>query len=174
MIIFLGMAGSGKSTQGQILAEKNNWQWISAGQVLRENGNFEELLKTGELADTATIERLMSEKFEEARKNGKKIVLDGHPRNAEQADWLIEHYLDDIEAVIYVEVPKDELVVRIMKRGREDDTPEAVKRRFEIAEQNIYSIISLFNAKNVRVERVNGVGTVEEVTQRIEDVLDNE
>lgn len=171
MIIFLGMAGSGKSTQGQLLAKKHGWQWISTGQVLRENGHFTELLKKGELADTATVERLMSEKFEEAKKNGKKVLLDGHPRNMEQADWLVEHYLDDIEEVIYVEVPKDELVVRIMKRGREDDTPEAVKRRFDINEQNIYSILSLFNAKNVRVERVNGVGSIAEVTKRIEDAL---
>lgn len=172
MFVFLGLAGSGKSTQGQILAKKRGWQWISTGQVLRDSGNFDEKVKQGELADFETVNRLMGEKFDEARVNGKEIILDGYPRSFEQAQWLVDNYIDDIEKVLYFEVPKAESMKRMSKRGREDDTPAAIQRRFEVAEQNIYSILSLLREHHVVVETVDGVGPIEEIAERVDKVID--
>ena len=171
MIIFLGLAGSGKSTQGQILAKKYGWQWISTGEVLRESGNFDERVKQGELADINVVNRLMSEKFDEAKEADKKIILDGYPRSYEQAQWLVNNYLEDVELVIHFEVLREEVSERMLKRGREDDTPEAIQRRIEIAEQNICSILSLLREHNVRIETVDGTGSVAEVTERVEKVI---
>ena len=174
MIIFLGLAGSGKSTQGQILAKKHGWQWISAGQVLRESGNFDKRIQQGELADIDVVTRLMGDKFDEAQQAGKKIILDGFPRSEEQAQWLVDNYLDDVELVIYMEVLREEVSERMLRRGRIDDTPEAIQRRIEIAEQNIYSILSLLREHNIRIENIDGTGSIAEVTARLEKAIDEQ
>ena len=80
---------------------------------------------------------------------------------------------DKIEKVVYIEVPKEELKERIKLRAREDDTPEVVEKRFAIIEQNIYSIISLLKAKNISTVVVNGLGTIEEVTERLRLEVEN-
>ena len=67
-----------------------------------------------------------------------------------------------------MEVPKEELLERLALRGRSDDKEQSsIERRFEIFEQNIQPIIELLNSKNIPVERVNGVGPIEEVTSRL-------
>jgi adenylate kinase family enzyme len=71
-----------------------------------------------------------------------------------------------------LEVPKEELFNRLELRGRDDDKEKSsIERRFEIFEQNICSILPLLNRVNIPVERVNGVGKIEEVTNRLVDVI---
>lgn len=171
MIIFLGLAGSGKSTQGQILAKKYGWQWISAGDLIRRDGRFDETVQSGNLVGHEELSALMSEAFDKAEAAGQTVVLDGYPRDLEQTNWLLDNYADQIAVVIYVEVQKEELLNRIAKRGRADDTEDALKRRFEIAEQNNCSILSLLKSKNIRVETVDGAGPIELITKRVEEVL---
>ena len=70
-----------------------------------------------------------------------------------------------------LEVPKEELLERLALRGRDDDKERAsIERRFDIYEQNISSILPLFEAANIPVKRVDGVGKVEEVTARLVEV----
>ena len=69
-------------------------------------------------------------------------------------------------------MPKEELYDRLALRGRDDDQDkESIDRRFEIFDNNISSILPLFAEKNITVERVNGVGSVEDVTNRLVDVV---
>ena len=63
MIIFFGPAGSGKSTQGRIIADKYGWRWLSVGQVLRDTGEFDEILKKGELVDDKEVVNLMNKQI---------------------------------------------------------------------------------------------------------------
>ncbi len=167
MIILFGLAGSGKSTQGKILAEKYGWRWLSVGQVLRDTGEFDATLQTGELVDDDVVIRLMTGKILEAESEGKDVILDGYPRDAYQAEWLVKNMADRINGAIILDVPKDELLTRIEKRGRSDDTTEALAKRFAIVEQNIYTMIGLLEGKDIKVVRVNGVGTFDEVTERL-------
>ncbi|MBQ6510659.1 nucleoside monophosphate kinase [Candidatus Saccharibacteria bacterium] len=167
MIILFGLAGSGKSTQGKILAEKYGWRWLSVGQVLRETGEFDEILESGELVDDDVVIRLMTGKILEAESEGKDVILDGYPRDVYQAEWLVKNMAERINGAIIFEVPKDELEDRITKRGRSDDTKEALAKRFAIVEQNIYTMIDLLRDKGIVVATINGVGSFDEVTERL-------
>ncbi len=175
MIIFFGPAGSGKSTQGRTIADKYGWRWLSVGQVLRETGQFDEILKRGELVDDETVVRLMNKQIEFAEAEGMDVVLDGYPRDLKQTEIMLSdsesQFFDNITGAIILEVPREELWKRIEARGREDDTKESVERRFEIFEQNICSILPLLEQKNVKIVRVDGVGDYDVVTDRITKVV---
>ena len=175
MIIFFGPAGSGKSTQGRIIADKYGWRWLSVGQVLRDTGEFDEILKKGELVDDETVVRLMNKEIEFAEAEGMEVVLDGYPRDTKQTEIMLadenSKFFSNIKGVIVLEVPAEELWKRIAERGREDDTEEVVKRRFEIFEQNICSILPLLEEKGVPVKKIDGVGSFDEVTERIVKVV---
>ncbi len=178
MIIFFGPAGSGKSTQGRTIADKYGWRWLSVGQVLRDTGEFDQILEKGELVDDQTVVDLMNKQIDFAKAEGMEIVLDGYPRDEEQAKILLKEsqeterdFFGDINAAIILNVPKEELLSRIQERGRSDDTMEVVERRFKIFEQNIYSILPLLKERNVPIFEIDGFGTFDEVTDRITKVI---
>ena len=175
MIILFGPAGSGKSTQGRTIADKYGWKWLSVGQVLRDTGEFDEILKSGELVDDMAVVKIMNEQIARAYSEGMEVVLDGYPRDKKQAEIMLadeeSEFFDKIDVAIVLEVPKDELWKRIELRGRSDDTEEVLSRRIEIFEQNIYSILPLLEQKNIPIEKVDGVGEYEEVTERIDKVV---
>lgn len=172
MIILFGLAGSGKGTQGKALSEIFGWRWLSVGEVIRQTGEFKEIIDRGELIPDAEVIKLMNKQIEKAEAEGFNVILDGYPRDKEQAEWLMENMSEKIDGAIILEVPKDELFERLALRGRDDDKErESIERRFEIFEQNIYSILPLFEENNIPIERVDGVGLVEEVTARLVEVI---
>ena len=175
MIIFFGPAGSGKSTQGRIIADKYGWRWLSVGQVLRDTGEFDEILKKDELVDDKEVVNLMNKQIEFARAEGMDIVLDGYPRDVQQAEILQTDkktdFFGNIDCAIILNVPKKELLERIQERGREDDTMAVVERRFAIFEQNICSILPLLKERNVPIHEVDGTGEFEDVTARITKII---
>ncbi|MDR3298007.1 MAG: nucleoside monophosphate kinase [Candidatus Nomurabacteria bacterium] len=174
MILLFGPAGSGKSLQGQILAEKYGWHWLSVGQILRNQNDPEinEKLKGGELFDDEFVSGLVHKTIAEFEATGKNMILDGYPRDAWQAQWIIDRGdADKISGAIVLDVPAEELWKRIKGRGRPDDTEAVLKRRWEIFEQNIYSILPLLENENVKITTINGVGEIAEITARIEGVL---
>ena len=171
MIILFGLAGSGKSTQGQILAKKHGLVWLSVGQVLRDTGKFDKILEKGELVPDEKVVEIMREKIQTVQKTGKDLILDGFPRDIWQAKWVAKNLAKDIKAAVVLDVPKDELLVRIMARGREDDTREAVEKRFDIVERNLNGILRELSKNNVKISKISGLGTIETVTKRLEQAL---
>ena len=172
MIILFGLAGSGKGTQGKALSEIFGWRALSVGQVIRDTGEYAAIIDKGDLIPDSDVINLMNKQIEKAEAEGFDVILDGYPRTKEQAEWIINNMSEKIDGAIILEVPKEELIDRLVLRGRDDDKERAsIERRFEIFEQNIYSILPLFEAKNIPVERVDGVGTVEEVTERLVKVV---
>lgn len=172
MIILFGLPGSGKGTQGKILSEIFGWRWLSAGQIIRETGEYSHTIDKGEFIPDEDAIRLMNKQIEKAEAEGFDVILDGFPRTEFQTKWLLENKHEKIDGIIILDVPKEELFERLALRGRaDDDTRQTIERRFDIYEQNIYSILSPLEAKNVPVEHVDGFGTVEEVSARLVAVV---
>ena len=164
--------GSGKGTQGKALAELFGWRTFSVGQVIRDTGKYTATIDKGNLIPDDDVIRLMTEQIERAEAEGFNVILDGYPRSAYQAEWLMAHMADRIDGAIILEVPKEELYERLALRGRDDDKEkESIDRRFAIFEQNICSILPQLESKGIRIERVDGVGLVDEVTSRLVEVV---
>ncbi len=168
MIVLLGLAGSGKGTQGKILSEIFGWKWLSVGEAIRQTGKYKEMTDAGELIPDEDVVKLMGERIQKAEEEGFDVVLDGYPRDEAQARYLTETMPDKIDGVIVIDVPKEELFRRLALRGRDDDKERAsIERRFMFFDNNITPMINLFKGKNIPVEYVNGVGSVEEVAGRL-------
>ena len=168
MIILFGLAGSGKGTQAKALSEIFGWRTFSVGQVIRDTGEYASIIDKGGLIPDDDVIRLMTKQIEIANAEGYDVILDGYPRTEYQAKWLMEHMKDDIKGAIILEVPKEELYQRLELRGREDDkSKEAIDRRWEIFEQNIYPILSQLEQNNIKIKKVDGVGEVGTVTGRL-------
>jgi len=171
MIVFFGPAGAGKSVQGQILAARQGWRWLSAGQILRDTHDAEivQTMHEGKLVPHEMITRIMGEAINKAG-DIDQVILDGFPRELEQAQWLVNSKTDhgrDIGLVVVLEVPREELLKRLAIRGRADDTPEAIDQRLHIYRQEMYPILGLFSEDHIPVVHVDGVGTVGEIHDRV-------
>lgn len=172
MIILFGLAGSGKGTQGKALSEIFGWRWLSVGEAIRQSGGYEKIINQGNLIPDDEVIKLMDKQIRKTEDEGFDVILDGYPRDAQQAEYMMRTMADKIDGAIILEVPKSELYERLALRGRDDDQErDSINRRFAIFEQNICSIIPLLKAKNIPIEYVNGVGAIEEVTARLVEVV---
>ena len=176
MIIFFGPAGAGKSVQGQILAARHGWRWLSTGQLFRDTHDAEVLkrMAAGELIDDVTTRRVMADALARS-KDIDHVILDGFPRKLNQAEWLVDTQQDHeraIELVIVLEVPQNEILRRLHLRGRADDSPETVAKRMTMYRQEIYPILSYLTDKHVRIVHIDGMGSVGQVHDRIQAELE--
>jgi len=175
MIVFFGPAGAGKSVQGQLLAARNNWRWLSAGQLLRDSHDLDVLkqMQSGQLVNHETVNKVMGDALARS-KDIDRVILDGFPRAFSQAEWLIgsqSHHGRDIKLVVVLEVPKSELLKRLEVRGRVDDTPDAIDERLKIYRTEIYPILTFLTEQNINIVHIDGVGTVGQVHDRIMEEL---
>ncbi len=176
MIVFFGPAGAGKSVQGQILAARHGWRWLSSGQLLRDSRDpkiIEEMRK-GALVGLDQINHIVADALERA-KDIDKVILDGYPRKLEQAKWLIKtqpRHERIIALAVVLEVPRAELEKRLKVRGRVDDTTEVIEDRLNIYRKEIYPILTYLTEQKVRIAHIDGTGTVGEIHDRIEAELE--
>ena len=171
MIIFFGPAGAGKSVQGQILAARMGWRWLSAGQLLRDTHDPElvQIMHSGGMVSHEAITKIMGEAIGKAE-NINQLILDGFPRLLPQAKWLIDSQPDhgrSVSLVVVLEVPREELLKRLEVRGRADDTPEAIDNRLRIYRQEMYPILSFLTENHIPVVHIDGVGNVGQIHDRI-------
>ncbi len=171
MIIFFGPAGSGKSVQGQMLAAKNGWNWLSMGELLRDTSDKEiqEFMKTGQLVPNDKTNQILSEKLVDIG-DSNKVIIDGYPRHLDQAEWLVDNqvkygYL--LNLAIVIDVPKDELLKRLSLRGRSDDNMESIEKRLQIYSSETYPILEYLGVQGVKVAHIDGLGTKEQIHERV-------
>lgn len=171
MIIFFGMAGSGKSVQSEKLSTAINWPHISAGAALRasDDSQVKADLAKGELADYRITNRLMRQTLDDVNN---RLILDGYPRQIEQAQWLIDEQRP-IELCIWLDVSEEVIRQRLAERGRHDDTAEAIHRRLEIFNQETAEVLDLFKQHQIKIIKVDGSGSIEQVHQRVLQEVQN-
>lgn len=171
MIIFFGPSGAGKSVQGQILAARKSWRWLSMSQLLRDTGDVElyKTMQEGELVRNDKVDKIISDALSRVS-DIDNVVFDGFPRKLEQARWLIDSqplHAKSIDLVIVLEVPKLELTRRLTLRGRIDDTPEIINERLNTYTTEIDPILNYFIEQGIKIVHIDGLGTVDQVHDRI-------
>ena len=173
MILLFGPTGAGKSMQGQMLAVRQAWKWLSTGEMLRESKDPEVIavLKSGELVSDELTYEVIEEAIRDAEaRHYKNVIVDGFPRNKEQAEWLagyLEKTGQTIDLVIALEVPEGEIMERLAKRNRMEDTPETIARRMTIYRQKMYPVLGIFAEQGIKIVHLDGTGSAGEVHDRI-------
>jgi len=186
-IVLFGPPGAGKGTQAVLLKDKYNLVHISTGDVFRYNiKNETELGKlaksyidNGDLVpDEVTINMLKAEVNNNPDAEG--FIFDGFPRTESQAvslDAFLNDKNESINGMVALEVPEDLLVERILNRGKtsgraDDQDVEKIKNRFQEYETKT-SILKEYYQNQNKYFGIDGVGSIEEITSRLEKVFDN-
>jgi adenylate kinase len=176
----MGPPGSGKGTQAQRLVNDRGWVQLSTGDLFRDHIRREtELGKRvkgyidrGEyVPDDVTVD-MVRERLREIPRTT-RIVFDGFPRTVAQTealDALLGEFERRVGGVILLDVPREELLMRLDKRGKDqgrtDDTQEVIGRRLDVYEQQTRPVIGRYERKGV-VRRVDGLGSIEDIAQRL-------
>jgi adenylate kinase len=176
MIIFMGVAGSGKSLQGKLLADQLGLPWLSTGEFLRMlvAGERRKQMLAGNLLEDQEIIGLVRKIFAIIDTN-QEFVLDGFPRTTAQADWLlnqVKHGQLKVTAVIHLIA--DEAVVhqRLLGRGRPDDHDEAIAERFKEYEEAAKPILEHFKFGGVKVYDIDAQQDVQTIHESILKALE--
>ncbi len=172
----MGPAGAGKSLQAQLLVDKNGYEWISTGHLLREAFADKEVKKkmnAGALIDDALVQDIVAKAIKKAE-HPEKVLLDGFPRNVDQVKWLMDHIEElgtEVKCVLGVEISNDVAKDRLMNRGREDDSAEAIDERHQLYLNETKPIIDYLREQGVNICPVEGDATVDQVHENIASAL---
>lgn len=175
MILVFGVAGSGKSTQSQLLVNKTGRIWISMGQLFRDKmaDEMAEYIKTGKLVSDEVTMKLLEQELKEQLPNN-KIILDGFPRRVGQAQWLINNLPDlgdTIEVAIHLVANEETVINRMLSRGRSDDSKEAIQKRFEEFRNEVEPTLKYISDQNIPVLEIDGEQSPDEIHNNIYQTL---
>ena len=185
-IILFGAPGCGKGTQATLIKEKYNINHISTGEVIRgeiargtELGkSMQNYIEAGQLAPDSIVIGMIRNYMTE-HKDAAGNIFDGFPRTTAQAEAFDEILKEDGESVsvmIYMDVPEEELVQRILLRGKDsgraDDASEEVIRNRIAVYRAQTEIVAEHYSKQGKYVAVDGVGTLDEVFNRICAAID--
>jgi len=183
-LIFMGPPGAGKGTQAKIICENYKIPQISTGEILRtsiqkgtEMGlQAKKFMDAGDLVPDEVVIGIIKERLAEADCKG-GFLLDGFPRTIEQAkalDVLLKSMNLQLDAVINISVPDEELLNRLLERakieGRSDDNEETIKNRLNNYNQKTFPLIEYYRKAGI-LKEINGVGSVEQITALIKEGL---
>jgi adenylate kinase len=179
-LLIFGPPGAGKGTQSVLIAQKLGIKHLSTGEVLRNAVNEGTPLgrKAKAIIESGCLvsDEIMVGIIYEALKNGemkKGFILDGFPRTLKQAvalDVLLSELGLPPVKVVNIHVDDEELIKRMLGRGRKDDTQETIKHRLEVYNKQTKPVKDYYLKKSI-VYNVEGMGTVEEINNRIISML---
>lgn len=182
-LILFGPPGAGKGTQADFIREKYGVRHVSTGDVLREaikNGTevglaAKAFMDKGELVPDEVVTEIIRQKVSEIGRGG--FMLDGFPRTVEQAESLDAILAEaglGIDAVVFLEVPDEEVVARIKKRqkleGRRDDTEDVIKNRLRVYKERTSPLEDFYSRAGILV-RIEGAGEIPDIARRIDGAL---
>lgn len=182
-LMILGAPGSGKGTQGKLLAEHLKVPEVSTGELLRAavkqgtalGRQAKTFMDRGELVPDDVILGLIREILDAGAKRG--MMMDGFPRTVAQAkavDKLLAERKAKVERVVLLDVSEEELIKRLLaraaKEGRSDDNLESIKTRLKVYHDQTQPLISYYETQGV-VRRVPGMGSVDDIQKRAREAL---
>lgn len=183
-VVIFGAPGSGKGTQSELIIKEFGLDHISTGEILRaEIQNKTELgiiagqyINRGHLAPDDLILAMLTHALK-GKKNTKGMIFDGFPRTIPQAVALKEmlnKQATGIAAMLDLEVEEDELINRLLERGkrmgRPDDNPETIKSRLEEYRLKTTPLVEYYKKENIHYA-VKGTGKVEGIFEQIKEIL---
>ena len=184
-IVIFGAPGSGKGTQSERIVEKYGINHISTGDVLRaEIKNGTELGKTakgyidqGQLIPDELMIDILASVFD-SFKDSKGVIFDGFPRTIAQAEALKKMLAErgqDVSVMVDLDVPEEELMVRLIKRGKDsgraDDNEEKFKKRLHVYHSQTAPLIDWYKNEK-KYQHINGLGTMEGIFAEICEAVD--
>ena len=184
-MLFRSAPGSGKGTQSERIVEKYGINHISTGDVLRaEIKNGTELGKTakgyidqGQLIPDELMIDILASVFD-SFKDSKGVIFDGFPRTIAQAEALKKMLAErgqDVSVMLDLEVPEDELMVRLIKRGKDsgraDDNEETIKKRLHVYHSQTSPLIDWYKNEK-KYQHINGLGTMDGIFADICEAVD--
>tara|TARA_B100000886_G_scaffold161440_1_gene110056 strand:- start:50 stop:649 length:600 start_codon:yes stop_codon:yes gene_type:complete len=186
-LVLFGKPGAGKGTQATFLKEQYKLVHISTGDLFRKNIKnktslgllAKSFMDQGDLVpDRVTVEMLETEVNQNPQANG--FIFDGFPRTVVQAgalDIFLNEKQMEISAIIALEAADDILIERLLERGKsssrsDDQDEDKIKNRFEEYKQKTAPLRD-FYAKQNKFHSVNGVGTIDEITNRLTQLINS-
>lgn len=179
-LIFLGPPGSGKGTQASILSQAYQFPHISTGDMLRSAVSQEtelgkqakEYMERGDLVPDELILGIVRDRLSEDDAQG-GWILDGFPRNVEQAVYL-ESLLEEIgqscDQVLNLKVADNTIVQRLLSRGRQDDSEDVIRHRLQVYHHQTAPLISFYSDRQ-KLTSIDGDMAVEHVSASLADVV---
>jgi adenylate kinase len=179
-LLIVGPQGSGKGTQGVRIAQAFGIPAISTGDVFRSavaagselGDQVKAVIEAGHLVPDELTSAVVRDRLAEPD-TAAGFLLDGYPRNVAQVrdlDAFLEGRDEELDAVIQLVVPREEsiarLALRAQEQGRTDDTEEVIANRLAIYERETAPILGVYHSRGI-VDEVDGVGTLDEVTERV-------
>jgi adenylate kinase len=183
-LLIMGPPGAGKGTQAKILGERLGIPTISTGDIFRANvelgtdlGNqAKRYLERGEYVPDEVTNAMVRDRLGQADAYD-GFILDGYPRTLAQVEFLDQVLAEHgarLDRVLELTVDADAIVERLLKRaqieGRMDDTADVIRRRLEVYAEQTSPLTTLYAQRRLLV-RVDGMGSIEEVSARALDAL---
>ena len=186
-IVIFGAPGSGKGTQSEKMIEKYGLGHISTGDVLRDQiKRGTELGKTakgyidnGQLIPDDLMVSILADVYDSFGKEHKGVIFDGFPRTIPQAQALKDMLAKrghKVAAMIELDMPEDELMKRLIKRGQEsgrsDDNEETIKKRLTVYHNQTSPLIEWYEKEGIH-HHINGLGELDRIFGDICAVIDD-
>jgi adenylate kinase len=159
VILLVGIAGSGKGTQGKMLADRHGFHLISMGEVLRMyvTGKQREKMLAGGLLDDQEIISLV-DRVLSSLPDDEEVLMDGFPRTIPQAKWLLSQVKTgrfNLKATFHLVASREAVKARLMRRARIDDVEAAIEKRFDEYQRSTEPLITWLSENGVKVIDIN-------------------